>query len=83
MLKQGRIPDTTMQCIRYIRETYPELESNFSVEVERPGRAGLKELAAEADVVFFSKSLINSIKFQEPATVLESLFSSFYQIHNG
>jgi ketohexokinase len=27
-----------------------------SVEVEKPGRAGLQELAEEADVVFYSKS---------------------------
>jgi len=27
-----------------------------SVEVEKPGREGLEELAAEADVVFYSKS---------------------------
>jgi ketohexokinase len=28
----------------------------ISVEVERPGREGLEALAAEADVVFYSKS---------------------------
>ena len=28
----------------------------ISVEVEKPGRVGLQELAAEADVVFYSKT---------------------------
>jgi ketohexokinase len=31
-------------------------ESTISVEVEKPGREGLIGLAAEADVVFYSKS---------------------------
>ena len=30
--------------------------AGVSVEVEKPGRAGLAELAAKADVVFYSKS---------------------------
>ena len=51
---KGRTPETTLQCIRYIRRTSPG--STVSVEVEKPGREGLSELAAEADVVFYSKS---------------------------
>lgn len=30
--------------------------ARVSVEVEKPGREGLEELAAEADVVFYSKT---------------------------
>ncbi|KAL2151842.1 hypothetical protein VTH82DRAFT_5026 [Thermothelomyces myriococcoides] len=51
---EGRIPETTLQCIRYLRRVTPK--STISVEVEKPNREGLVELAAEADVVFYSKS---------------------------
>lgn len=51
---QGRIPDVTLQCMQYLRRACPTV--TISVEVEKPGRTGLEELAAEADVVFYSKS---------------------------
>ncbi|KAL1847662.1 hypothetical protein VTK73DRAFT_10302 [Phialemonium thermophilum] len=53
-LIQGRIPETTLQCIRYLRRELPE--SRVSVEVEKPNREGLRELAAEADLVFYSRT---------------------------
>lgn len=43
-----------MECVRYLRRRFPAVK--ISVEVEKPGRAGLQELASEADVVFYSKS---------------------------
>ena len=51
---QGRIPETSLQCIQHLRHSYPQ--SRISVEIERPGREGLRALAAEADVLFYSKS---------------------------
>ncbi|KAI5461172.1 Ribokinase-like protein [Mariannaea sp. PMI_226] len=51
---EGRIPHTTLQCIRLLRNVLPNAQ--ISVEVEKPGREGLLELAAEADVVFYSRS---------------------------
>ncbi|ROW15821.1 hypothetical protein VPNG_02450 [Cytospora leucostoma] len=51
---EGRIPETLLQCIHYIRHHLPQ--ARVSVEVEKPGRDGLRELAAEADVVFYSRS---------------------------
>ncbi|KAJ0117814.1 D-sorbose [Diaporthe amygdali] len=51
---EGRIPETTLQCIQHLRLSHPR--SRISVEVEKPAREGLRELAAEADVVFYSKS---------------------------
>ena len=48
------MPETTLQCIRYLRHVLPD--SNVSVEVEKPGREGLVELAAASDVVFYSKA---------------------------
>ena len=51
---QGRIVDVTLECVRHLRHKFPTVR--ISVEVEKPGRVGLQELAAEADVVFYSKS---------------------------
>ena len=51
---QGRIPEVTFECMLHLRQTYPTVK--ISVEVEKPGRNGLQELAAVADVVFYSKS---------------------------
>ncbi|CAI7646976.1 unnamed protein product [Penicillium discolor] len=50
---EGRAPDVTLECIHYLREHFPEAE--ISVEVEKPGRSGLQELADAADVVIYSK----------------------------
>lgn len=50
---QGRIPDVTLRCIRYVRAKY---SAGVSVEAEKPCREGLEKLAAEADVVFYSKT---------------------------
>lgn len=50
---QGRAPDVTLECIHYLREHFPKAE--ISVEVEKPGRSGLQELADAADVVIYSK----------------------------
>lgn len=50
---QGRAPDVTLECIHHLREHFPEAE--ISVEVEKPGRLGLQELADAADVVIYSK----------------------------
>ena len=59
---QGRIPDVTLACIRYLRERHPSVR--ISVEVEKPGRPGLQELAAEADAVFYSKSWAQVLTFR-------------------
>ncbi|KAI4232193.1 MAG: hypothetical protein LQ349_005158 [Xanthoria aureola] len=51
---KGRIPDVTLQCLQHLRHHLPTV--TISVEVEKPGREGLQDLAALADVVFYSKS---------------------------
>ena len=53
-MKKGRNTETTLLCMGHIRRVLPG--ANISVEVEKPGRAGLEELAAEADAVFYSRS---------------------------
>jgi len=52
--QKGRIPEVTIECIHYLRQSYPAVK--VSVEAEKPNRPGLQELAAEADIVFYSKS---------------------------
>ena len=51
---KGRIPEVTLECMRYLRQYFPRVR--ISVEVEKPARTGLQDLAVVADVVFFSKS---------------------------
>ncbi|KAL6819456.1 Ribokinase-like protein [Trichoderma sp. SZMC 28015] len=55
---EGRIPNTTLECVRRLRDKLPNAQ--ISVEVEKPGRDGLRELAAEANVVFYSRSWAES-----------------------
>ncbi len=40
--------------MRYLRQQHPNVK--ISVEVEKPAREGLQDLAALADIVFYSKS---------------------------
>ena len=54
LLLQGRIPEILIECIKNLPISHPR--ATVSVEVEKPGRLGLQELAAEADVVFYSKT---------------------------
>ncbi|KAI1312818.1 Ribokinase-like protein [Xylaria venustula] len=58
---EGRIPATTLQCIHWLRRSKPR--ARVSVEVEKPGREGLENLVAEADVVFFSRSWAESKRY--------------------
>jgi ketohexokinase len=50
---EGRITETSFACIRYLRANS---KAKISVELEKPCREGLQEMANEADVVFYSKS---------------------------
>ncbi|KAK5240808.1 hypothetical protein LTR20_002098 [Exophiala xenobiotica] len=56
------------ECMQYLRRAYPTVK--ISVEVEKPGRAGLQELAAEADVVFYSKGWALDRGYRDSATCL-------------
>ncbi|CAK7274223.1 hypothetical protein SEPCBS119000_006060 [Sporothrix epigloea] len=58
---EGRIPSTTLACIEYLRtrkgsDSRTRTIKTISVEVEKPGREGLRDLAAAADIVFYSRS---------------------------
>ncbi|KAK4153137.1 Ketohexokinase [Chaetomidium leptoderma] len=67
---EGRMPATTLSCIRYLRQVVPG--STVSVEVEKPNREGLVELAAEADVVFYSRSWAESRGYTTPEACLRA-----------
>ncbi|KAI1663036.1 Ribokinase-like protein [Daldinia decipiens] len=58
---EGRIPEITLQCIRHLRRSFSN--TRVSVEVEKPGREGLEDLAAEADVVFYSRTWAESKRY--------------------
>lgn len=51
---QGRMPEITIQCIHHLRNVLPS--ASISVEIEKPARDGLTDLAAQADIVFYSRS---------------------------
>ncbi|KAL4726080.1 hypothetical protein ACLX1H_006757 [Fusarium chlamydosporum] len=67
---EGRIPETVQNCIRLLRNVLPK--ATISVEVEKPGREGLPELAAEADVVFYSRSWAESRGHSTPEECLKA-----------
>ncbi|KAG5802167.1 hypothetical protein H9Q74_013258 [Fusarium xylarioides] len=67
---EGRIPDTIQSCIRLLRNVLPK--ATISVEIEKPGREGLPELAAEADVVFYSRSWAESRGHKTPEQCLRA-----------
>ncbi|KAI4234839.1 MAG: hypothetical protein L6R40_006628 [Gallowayella cf. fulva] len=65
---EGRIPDVTLSCIQHLRQHHPAVK--VSVEIEKPDREGLQDLAALADVVFYSKSWSQGNGYQTPEDCL-------------
>ncbi|KAJ5924431.1 pfkB family kinase [Penicillium verhagenii] len=58
---EGRIPKVTLGCIQHLRRDFPS--ARISVELEKPGREGLHELADHADVVFYSKTWAQNLGY--------------------
>ncbi|KAJ5727599.1 Ribokinase-like protein [Penicillium malachiteum] len=58
---EGRTPEVLLGCIRYLRNSFRQ--ARISVEIEKPGREGLQELAEAADVVFYSKTWAQSMGY--------------------
>ncbi|KAF1934388.1 Ribokinase-like protein [Didymella exigua CBS 183.55] len=53
---EGRVPEVLLPCVMWLRHTYGYAgKVKISVECEKPDRVGLKEVAALADMVFYSK----------------------------
>ncbi|KAH8702385.1 putative ketohexokinase [Talaromyces proteolyticus] len=67
---EGRIPDTTLECILFLREHHPSVM--ISVELEKPGRPGLEKLAAEADLVFYAKGWAQASGYRSMEECLQS-----------
>lgn len=67
---EGRECETNTACIRWLREQHPNVL--ISVEAEKPNRPGLEAMAAEADVVFFSKAWAESIGHSDVAQFLQA-----------
>ncbi|KAI1330077.1 Ribokinase-like protein [Xylariaceae sp. FL0255] len=67
---EGRTPVITLQCIRWLRQSKPK--ARVSVEIEKPGREGLEELAADADVVFYSRSWAESKLYESAEQCLRA-----------
>ncbi|CAH0044940.1 unnamed protein product, partial [Clonostachys solani] len=51
---EGRVPDVTLPCMRYLREAWPG--AKISVEIENFPSEGLQELVPEVDAAFYSKT---------------------------
>jgi hypothetical protein len=69
---EGRLPETTIECVRYLRRVLPRCR--ISVEVEKPNREGLRELAEQADIVFYSRAWA---EVSQPSRVSWIILSSF------
>lgn len=54
---EGRVPETLLGCFHYLRDSR---KVTISLEVEKPGREGLRALAELADIVFYSKTWAES-----------------------
>ncbi|KAF1365647.1 Ribokinase-like protein, partial [Lizonia empirigonia] len=52
---EGRNPDVVLPCVRWLRRTYGSGRVRVSVECEKPEREGMRDVAALADVIFYSR----------------------------
>ena len=61
---------TILDCVHMLRKKLPAAQ--ISVEIEKPGRQGLPELAAEVDVIFYSRTwaeVCHTIPYKEHVTL--------------
>ncbi|OAL57140.1 ketohexokinase-like protein [Pyrenochaeta sp. DS3sAY3a] len=68
---EGRIPDVTFACVRYLRKSAVYKDYKISVECEKPERTGIIYAAQEADIVFYSKLWAVKNGFANPRAFLE------------
>lgn len=67
---EGRIPDVTHACVRFLRKNFPHF--SVSVECEKPERAEMAEVAKLADVVFYSKLWAEKNGYADAKSFLEA-----------
>ncbi|KAF2109780.1 Ribokinase-like protein [Lophiotrema nucula] len=68
---KGRTPDVLLQWVKYLRSSPNHQGFRISVEVEKPSREGLQDVAAEADVVFYSRPWAEAKEFSSARDCLE------------
>lgn len=66
---EGRVPDVTLSCVRFLREQFPHF--SISVECEKPERTGMAEVARYADVVFYSRLWAEKNGYTDARSFLE------------
>lgn len=71
---EGREIDTSVGCMRWLRQQYPDVL--LSTEIENPSRHGLELMVAEADVVFYSKLWAETKGYGNAEEVLRAQASS-------
>ena len=49
------MPDTTLACVEFIRQTAAQNNITVSIELEKPERTDLSYIVPHANVVFYSK----------------------------
>ncbi|KAF2642962.1 ketohexokinase-like protein [Massarina eburnea CBS 473.64] len=69
---EGRVPETTLQCVEYLRSAPEQRGVKISVECEKPEREGMSEVAKLADVVFYSRLWADANGYDDPRKFLES-----------
>lgn len=85
---EGRIPETTLRCIQELRQYIifhqggRGLRLKVSVELEKPGREGLQDLACAADVVFYSKAWARGEGYQSAEDCLKQQVQLFTAAQN-
>ncbi|KAF2265435.1 Ribokinase-like protein [Lojkania enalia] len=72
---EGRNPFVVLDCIKYLRSSQEHHGFKISVEVEKPTREGLMRIAAEADLVFYSKTWAEAKGFGSAKECLEQQLS--------
>lgn len=68
---EGRIPDVTVACVRYLRKSAAYKDFRISIECEKPERKDIIYAAQEADIVFYSKLWADKNGFTNPRVFLK------------
>jgi ketohexokinase len=66
------VPDITLACVEFIRQTAPQNNITISIELEKPERTDLSDIVPHADVVFYSKLWATSNGFNSAREFLEA-----------
>lgn len=68
------MPETTLECVEYLRQTTAYSDTTISVELEKPERTELMKVVPHADVVLYSKLWATTNGFSSAREFLEAQF---------